>query len=307
MRRIVAAVVALLIVAIGLVVAVTGADASPLPAPTPTRSTSTTLAPGGDGSWPTCKAPSWSGKKLPLATAPSFVVIGVNDGEPGTTSACIAHELAWATTATGGTTQPKLAYYVMGADPWQPTERRWTTPVWPTTNRLHGVTVHIPAAYHPAGGRAVCKGGHTNPACAYLFGWNAAYRDAHIATIVHAATTRYWLDVEEPDDWNTSKLFNQAVIEGMAAYFTTSKAHGGLGSTTGIYSDAQYWQQIVGTVRTGSPLKGLDLWLTIGAATKAKATTALTTAKPWLAGSRIRIVQYWGSDLVDRDVAAAKP
>ena len=57
-------------------------------------------------------------------------------------------------------------------------------------------------------------------------------------------------------------------------------------------------------IHLDSPLKGLDLWLTIGRATNAKATAALTTAKPWLTGSHIGIVQYWGTDLVDRDVAA---
>jgi hypothetical protein len=252
-------------------------------------------APGADASWPVCKHPATYG----LPADPAFAIIGINDGEPGPLSACLARELAWAAGVPGGSTQPDLAYYVMAADPFSPYESRWTKPIWPKTNLYHGVRVSIPPAYGTG-----CTGSHTSAACAYVFGWTAAFRDAHLPGLVDAATTHYWIDVEAPRDWSTNPSFNEAIVEGMQAYFTTPIASGGLGTTAGLYSTPDVWAQIVGDVRTGSPLPKLDEWTSIGDGDEVAAAAALATPEPLLYGARVTMVQYWIGD-EDWDYAPA--
>ncbi|MGN6744461.1 MAG: hypothetical protein ACTHJL_14380 [Amnibacterium sp.] len=235
---------------------------------------------GADASWPNCRR-SITAHALPH---PAFAIVGVNDGVPGTVSGCLRKTMAWAATATGG--PGAVAYYVMAADPWQPAERRWATPRWPSSDVVAGRRIAIPAAYGHG-----CRGSHTSRACAYVFGWSTARFDAAIPGVVDAAHRRWWLDVETPRDFNRDPVFNQALIEGMAAYFTAPPAKGGLGSSTGIYSNLYYWSVIVGDLRKGSPLGALDEWYPIGPGTPAEAVRAAKDLAPFTPGGRITIVQ----------------
>jgi hypothetical protein len=263
---------------------------------------------GADASWPACTPPHGTKHTLPLASQPAFVIVGVNDGLPGTRNACLERELRWSDTTTGGSSQPRLAYYVMAADPWAKAELRWVRhPAWPASNRLGSggdrVDVTVPAAYASKQHGTTCSGGHTERACAYVYGWRMAKADAALPGLRSPADHRFWIDVEALQDWSRDTRYNQAVVEGMAAAFTAPVAQGGVGTTTGIYSDHGEWSAIVGPLRQGSPLDPLDEWLAIGKATPVKAIDALRHETPLTPRGRVRMIQYLDG-AYDRDVAA---
>lgn len=266
---------------------VAGLTRGPAPEPRPAL---TPTALGADASWPTCKNPA-------EPAAPAFAIVGINNGTPGTRNPCLTAQLRWAAGAVGGSAQPATAFYVMAADPFRKWERKYTEPVWPHSATVHGVHVAIPAAYG-----TVCHGAHTSAACAYVFGWTAGYRSAHLRGITDPAAQRYWIDVEMLRDWSHDTRFNQAIIEGMAAYLGGPTAAGGLGADVGLYSTRLYWDAIVGELRAGSPLPGRDEWLPIGPATRQQAAASLADATPFHEGGRVRIVQYV-ADGVDLNVA----
>jgi hypothetical protein len=272
------------------------------PAPTPTPVDWDALGAGSDASWPACTPPHGATRTMPLASRPAFVVVGVNDGLPGTTSACIARELRWAAT-TGGSSAGPLAYYVMAADPWTAAELKWVhNPAWPTSNRVGDVTVRVPAAFASTATGTTCSGGRTEQACAYVYGWAMARYAAAIPGLRSPSTHRFWIDVEAERTWSSDQRFNQAVVEGMATAFTAPRSRGGIGTTTGIYSDYAEWGRIIGPLRTGSPLDRLDEWLAIGPATRAEAIAALRRDWPITAHGRVRMVQ-WVDGRIDRDIA----
>jgi hypothetical protein len=237
---------------------------------------------GGDASWPNCGHPLDS----TLVQQPAFAIVGVNNGTPGTRSACLSRTLTWARTAVGGTDQPRVAYYVMVADPWAAPELRHNRPAWPSSDTVRGSRVAVPAAYGPP-----CRGGHASAACAYVFGWASAARSAALPGVSIRRDTIFWLDVEEERDFSGDQRFNQALVEGTAAYFLTPRARGGLGTRTGIYSNAYYWTVLIGELRRGSPLAALDEWYPIGTGTAADAAAAFESLAPFVPGARIRIVQ----------------
>ena len=251
------------------------------------------LALGADASWPQCRHPATE----PLPPRPAFAIVGVNNGVPGTRNPCLDRQLRWARTATGGAQEPTIAYYVMAADPWSTYERRWAKPVWPSSNTWRGHRVTVPAAF----GRT-CHGGHTEPACAYVFGWSAAWRDARLAGVRDARDRTWWIDVEEERDWNPDRRFNQAVIEGMASYFASPVAEGGLGTRVGLYSNDYYWATIVGLLREGSPLAALPNWVPIGPSTRGEATERFRHAETFTPAGRVAILQYVEGG-IDRNLA----
>lgn len=274
----------------------------PAPRPKTTVDWSAVQA-GSDASWPVCTPPHGTTKTLPLAARASFVIVGVNDGLPGTVSACVQRELRWATTTTGGSSQPRLAYSVIAADPWTAAQRRWVPhPSWPTSNLVGPTTVRVPTAFASADSGTTCAGGHAEQACAYVYGWMMAHAAAAIPGLRSPSTHRFWIDVEAVRDWNTDQRFNQAVVEGMVAAFTLPPAQGGIGTTTGVYSDYSEWAAIIGRLRNGSTLDRLDEWLAIGHSSKAEAIETLRTARPLTARGHILIVQ-WVDGAVDRDIA----
>jgi hypothetical protein len=237
---------------------------------------------GGDASWPNCGHPLDS----TLVQKPAFAIVGVNNGTPGTRSACLARTLAWARTAVGGTDQPRVAYYVMVADPWAAPELRHNRPDWPTSNTVRGHRVAVPKAYG-----STCSGGHRSAACAYVFGWASAARSAALPGVEVREDTIFWLDVEEERDFSGDQRYNEALVEGTAAYFLAPRSAGGLGARTGIYSNAYYWTVLIGTLRRGSPLAALDEWYPIGTGTAADAAAAFESLAPFVPGARIRFVQ----------------
>lgn len=275
------------LMAYSAITGVAGLPHEPVAAPRPVLPPT---AVGADASWPTCKHPA-------EPPGPAFAIVGINNGTPGTRNPCLTSQLRWAASAVGGSAQPATAFYVIAADPFRKWERRYAKPVWPHSATVHGVHVDVPAAYG-----AACHGAHTAASCAYLFGWTAGYRSAHLKGITDPSQHRYWIDVEALRDWSHDTRFNEAIIEGMAAYLGGPTDRGGLGAPVGIYSNRLFWSAIVGELRPGSPLAGLDEWLPIGAATKQQATATLAAASPFHEGGHVRLVQYV-ADGVDLNVA----
>ena len=218
--------------------------------------------PGNDVSWPQC------GKTLPKGQ--SFAVVCVNNGLANTTNPCLATQLSWAGTSTGGTGQPLVALYVNTANPG--TAGSW----WPTSNSYGGTAVANPYGQ--------CTAGSVAEACSYMYGYAKAYDDATIRGIGNPAAYTWWLDVETGNSWSTSTAANRADLEGMAAYFAS------IGARTGLYSTKTQWTQIVGTVPSSSNLYARPSWL--------GATNSLALAKrkcsdaPLTAGGNVTITQY---------------
>ncbi len=218
--------------------------------------------PGNDVSWPQC------GKTLPKGQ--SFGVVGVNKGLANTTNPCLATQLSWAGTSTGGTGQPLVALYVNTANPG--TAGSW----WPTSNSYGGTVVANPYGQ--------CTAGSVAEACSYMYGYAKAYDDATIRGISNPAAYMWWLDVETGSSWSTSAAANRADLEGMAAYFAS------IGAPVGLYSSKTQWTQIVGAVPASSNLYTRPSWLA-GANSLALAKRKCSDP-PLTAGGKVTITQY---------------
>ncbi|PZE68081.1 hypothetical protein [Curtobacterium sp. MCBD17_021] len=244
---------------------------------------------GADISWPQCaSAPStWPAD-------PAFAIVGVTGGKATTTNPCLAQQLAWASTARGGTSQAPTQLYVNTANPGQAfkDDPSLSRASWPTANRdPDGNAVPVPARY------GVCAGGTaglTSLACSYVYGWNRAYEDVHDRG-VPAGVHRWWLDAETDGSWQSSQALNRATLEGMTDLLRTT------GGSVGVYSSPGEWTQLMGTVPSSSQLYTVPTWRAIGPSTLAAAQAACATA-PFTAGGRTELVQYVSGGF-DRDVS----
>lgn len=160
------------------------------------------------------------------------------------------------------------------------------------------------AGEHPTVLRAVVQG-ERSPACGYVFGWATAARSIAAIPVAHRDRYRYWIDVEIARDWNANPLMNEAIIEGMSAYVTGSTLTGGLGATAGLYSNAAFWNAIVGELRRGSPLDALPEWYPVGEVTRSEAEAAFRAAVPFTPNGTVEVIQYWRGG-VDYDLAEAR-
>jgi hypothetical protein len=225
---------------------------------------------GADVSHPQCAAAGSSAAGA-LPRGQAFGVVGVNAGKPTTTNPCLAAQLAWAATSTGGTAQPKVQLYVNTANPGGERKRPAT---WPTSGKS--------AAY------GWCSGSNS-AACAYLYGRARAAQDYATAGIPDPAGSVWWLDVETVNTWDTTAggtARNVAALEGMADWFREKKVAG-----VGLYATPQHWKEVVGSsVQRSSPLYALPSWLAgapdLGGARRLCGAAALT------AGGTVRLTQY---------------
>ncbi|MDQ0689154.1 hypothetical protein [Arthrobacter sp. W4I7] len=220
---------------------------------------------GNDISWPQCSQD--------LPTGQAFSIVGVNNGLANTTNPCLAKQLTWAASSSGGTPQPKVSLYVNTANPGS--AGSW----WPTSDEYPaGTPIHNP--YGP------CKAKDYGKACAYMYGYAKAWDDAHIRGISKASDYIWWLDVETGNSWSTAdKDANCAVLEGMTDFFRSIKAKG-----VGIYSTGSQWSQIVGTISSSSNLYSLPSWLA-GARTQTGAKGNCSNP-PLTWGGRVTLTQF---------------
>ncbi len=239
----------------------------------------TTSTVGYDVSHPQCGSP--------LPTGQAFGVVGVNGGLPTTANPCLGTQLTWAWASSGSVpAQPQAQVYLNTANPG---EIRDQVSTWPTA----GVTPY-----------GTCTGDNTT-ACSWEYGWQRAENSVTTMFVPAAATAGvpatpgayvWWLDVETANTWQSGSSAalarNRATLEGMTAYLTMT------GAQVGIYSVAQQWEQIAGTVGPDSTLYRLDSWVA-GAASLIDATDNCGHP-PLVAGGQVVLAQYVVSGL-DRD------
>lgn len=237
---------------------------------------------GNDVSWPQC------GKTLP--TGQAFAIVGVTGGLANNTNPCLAEQLSWAKSSTGGTSQPRVALYVNTANPGH--EGSW----WPSSNIY--ANANVPNPYGTCDSKGEVEGPVDLP-CSYMYGYAKAYDDANIRGVTNPGTYFWWLDVETGNSWQTDKALNRATLEGMVNYFKSITAGNrdsdGKAAGVGIYSTGSQWGTIAGTVPSSSPLTGLPSWLA-GAKTLrgAKSNCSLPGLTP---GSPVTVTQYVSAGL----------
>lgn len=231
---------------------------------------------GMDISYPQC------GKNVP--TDQAFGIVGINGGNAASTNDCLAKQLAWAGKSNGSVlAQAKIQLYVNTANPGQVMDQM--TSKWPDAN-----TAPVENPY------GTCSGAN-DQACSWQYGWERGQFAADYfvpqATASgidnRIASYQWWLDVETMNTWQTGSTEalarNTAALEGWASFF------GYHGASTGLYSTASQWNQIVGdTISSGSNLNGLDNWRPGGASlSTAKQACA---AAPLTVGGRVSLTQY---------------
>lgn len=241
------------------------AAAKPVPEPVPEPKPPVTPI-GYDVSWPQC------GDRLP--TGQAFAIIGVTGGLANNTNPCLAEQLTWAETSTGGTGQPAAALYVNTANPGL--GGSW----WPTSNTYAGTAIDNPYG--------TCEGAN-DVACAFIYGWAKAFDDVHLRGVEDPGLYLWWLDVETDNTWQADTVANAADLEGMTTYFES------IGAKVGIYSNGSQWSQIVGTVGPESNLYDLPSWLA-GARTLTGAESNCALP-PLTAGGTVSLTQYVAKDL----------
>lgn len=237
------------------------AGSKPLPEPKPSATPI-----GYDVSWPQC------GDTLP--TGQAFAIVGVTGGLANNTNPCLAEQLAWAATSTGGTGQPLVALYVNTANPGL--LGSW----WPTSNTYAGTAIANPYG--------TCEGAN-DVACAYVYGWAKAFDDVTLRGVENPAQYLWWLDVETDNTWQDDTVANAADLEGMTAYLES------IGARVGLYSMGSQWSQIVGTVGPESNLYDLPSWLA-GARTLSGARSNCSLP-PLTAGGTVSLTQYVAKNL----------
>jgi hypothetical protein len=228
-------------------------------------STSSTLL-GNDVSWPQC------GGSLP--TGQAFGIVGVNGGLANTDNPCLAEQLAWAATSTGGTGQPKVALYVNTANPGH--EGKW----WPDSNEYGGQPVS--SEY------GTCTGAN-DQACAYVYGYAKAYDNVSTRVTDNPGGYLWWLDIETINTWQADKVANRAAMEGMTAYYQS------IGASVGLYSTSYQFGQIIGDVPSTSNLYNLPSWL--AGARNQKDAVAKCSSAPLTAGGKVTMTQFVSKSL----------
>lgn len=267
------------------------------------------VATGADISWAQC------GRRLP--SGQSFGIVNANGGTAGSFNPCVRDEITWASSTSGSTPQPKLAFYVNTANPagqgsWWPTSdsdapKPGAAPY--PTGALPVGTVTYPNRDSVGCTTTVTGAPDYGSACAYVYGYFRAEQAVEWvheqASGVSPSTVRWWLDVETMNTWQTDTRSNAASLAGAAAYLAS------VGAGVGVYSTTAQWTSIVGGTGSSMPalpngapsnLIGLDEW-GAGASTQAGAVQNCTAAKPFTGGTN-HLMQYVSKG-TDYDVSCA--
>jgi hypothetical protein len=208
---------------VSLVASPTPGPPPPAPPPTAGPSSYPAGATGYDVSWPQCTSRT-SAQTKPLPAAPTYAIVGVNNGTIGTLNTCFAAEAAWAGTNLS-------VYIIVGPAP-------------------GGKAV----PYESTGPEASCAS--TSSECeGYDWGYNYAETDIAFVKAQGADPKVWWVDVETAEGWPTSAPFqpvNAAIIQGALAAI---KAAGDIG---GIYCTWYQWGEITGSY---IPAAQTPLWV----------------------------------------------
>jgi len=92
---------------------------------------------------------------------------------------------------------------------------------------------------------------------AYNYGSNAAKDALNYAASQGISSSRWWLDVETGNTWNTDSQQNQKSLQGAHDALVASGA-----TTVGVYSTTAQWQSITGGWQNNWPSWGATTWTT---------------------------------------------
>ena len=196
---------------------------------------------GFDISWPQC-SPDRTGTASTHPTNGAFAVIGLTNGKPYTTNACLTNEFTWAESLPGG----GAGYIILNA---------------PGAGDANWGTQRTPQS---------CDGS-TSIGCAYDYGWWAsAFALSSLPATSTGGRPQVWLDVEGPystgPTWQPTttalgQAVNAAVVRGARDRLLTA------GVRSGIYSRRQTtsssgtrtddWFKLTG----GLALTGVQQWV----------------------------------------------
>jgi hypothetical protein len=127
---------------------------------------------------------------------------------------------------------------------------------------------------------------------AYNYGSNAAKDALSYAASQGISSSKWWLDVETSNTWNTDTLQNQKSLQGAYDALVASGA-----TTVGAYSTTAQWQTITGSWQNNWPGWGATTWTTSSQA-KSYCTGHQFTGGPSL------LMQYKSKQSkIDQDVA----
>ena len=205
---------------------------------------------GYDVSFPQC------GSRLPKDGA--FAIVGVNNGLPWSSNACVRSQYQWASTK-----KTPVGFYTNTANPGPPS-LYWNRPGPRTCADLN--------SYDETG-------------CSYNYGWNAAEQSFSAAVAASSPTAAaqafWWLDVETMNSWESSARANAATIQGYIDYFRSQ----GVGNI-GVYSTPYQWSVITGGYR----LTDVPNWVA-GASSE---RTAQLNCRNSFTGGEVLLSQYGG-------------
>ena len=227
---------------------------------------------GYDVSFPTKSYPTWF----------HFAIVGVTRGKAFRHNERLAHQYIWA--KFGSASAPTL-YMNLNA---------------PYGSTVAG-NIGSPKSCSPRDTVATS----TEPtACeGYNYGYNAA-KDAYTYARGSGAESRlWWLDIEEANSWSDTLAVNGATIQGAIDYLNSQNIR------VGIYSMPYMWNNIAGkdfipAQTLGGAKVSIPLWLPIGIKTLVGAINTCVTAKSFIKGSPIWLIQYVAnSTAIDQNLA----
>jgi len=175
----------------------------------------------------------------------AFAVIGLNAGRPFTTNPCFASE--WA--AAG----PPRSIYINTA----------YSPI---------LTRHV-----SAGCAAAASAEGFRPALGRAYAVGCSEAAAALEQLGSIKAEAVWLDVEPDNSWSSRRMLNAAAIRGILEHLLAQSPR----PSIGIYSNAAYWEQIVGRWRQLS----VPEWIATGAPDPPGCPTGFAAGPVWLAQS----------------------
>jgi hypothetical protein len=200
------------------------------------------------------------GSNLP-ASVGAFALINVTGGRAFYQNPCLVSQFHW---AQGAGVQPSLVMNL---------------------NAPAGTT----AFKALTGPKGTCVAGDQS-CLSYNYGFNAAAAAFADATSQGTTATRWWLDIEAGNSWDSSTSANASVIQGAIDALQAQNI------TVGLYSSAGQWQQIAGAFAPGLPN-----WVA-GASGPADAP-GYCSADHAFAGGTVWLAQYPATDVGNMEYA----
>lgn len=127
---------------------------------------------------------------------------------------------------------------------------------------------------------------------AYNYGASAAKDAVAYANAQGVKSTKWWLDVETSNTWDTSTPLNQKSLQGAYDFLLASGA-----TTIGVYSTTAQWQSITGGWQNNWPSWGATTWST------ASQASSYCTGHQFTGGPSLLMQYKSRQSKVDQDVA----